>query len=134
MPNGIPFENPRKTNSGNQNNYFSGWMKSDFIGLLLRGRNFIRSANLSRKLTPGAIRSAGVMAATIIGAFAFPALAQGIIEEPSKISTLSLMLDRLAEFSLGSAEVILLALFGGAMSFAMMAAFWLIRERIRVVD
>ncbi len=35
---------------------------------------------------------------------------------------------------LDSSEVILLALFGGAMSFALMAAFWLIRERNRAGD
>lgn len=134
MPNGIPFETPRKTNLGHQNNYFSGWVKSDFIAVLLRRRIFIPGNNLNRILTPGTIRSAGIMAAIIAGAFASPALAQGIIEETSKISTLSLMFERLAEFSLGSAEVILLALFGGAMSFAMMAAFWLIRERNRVAD
>ena len=33
-------------------------------------------------------------------------------------------LEKLAEISVGSGEVMLLALFGGAMSFALMAAFW----------
>ncbi len=33
---------------------------------------------------------------------------------------------------LGSFEIMLLALFGGAMSFALMSAFWLIRERTRI--
>ena len=43
-------------------------------------------------------------------------------------------IEKLAEISVGSAEVMLLALFGGAMSFALMAAFWLIRERNRATD
>ncbi|MCP4070917.1 MAG: alkaline phosphatase [Hyphomicrobiales bacterium] len=44
------------------------------------------------------------------------------------------LIEILAQISVGSSEVMLLALFGGAMSFAMMAAFWLIRERNRVTD
>ncbi|MCP4184994.1 MAG: alkaline phosphatase, partial [Hyphomicrobiales bacterium] len=44
------------------------------------------------------------------------------------------LIEKFAGISVGSGEVMLLALFGGAMSFALMAAFWLIRERNRAAD
>ena len=63
-----------------------------------------------------------------------PALAQAKIVEPENYSIADRLFNLLSKFSLGSGEVILLAFFGGAMSFAMMAAFWLIREHNRAAD
>ncbi len=66
--------------------------------------------------------------------FSSLSLAQAAIDKPAISPASSGFIDRLAEISFGSGEVILLALFGGAMSFAIMAAFWLIRERNQTAD
>jgi signal transduction histidine kinase len=63
--------------------------------------------------------------------------AQSNIQETGALAEIVIspgFIEKLAEISVGSGEVMLLALFGGAMSFALMAAFWLIRERNRATD
>ena len=76
-----------------------------------------------------------ILAAAIITmVFSTAVKAQGVLESPLITPEISGFVEQLAQKSVGSGEVILLALFGGAMSFAMMAAFWLIRERNHAAD
>ncbi len=133
MPIGIPknaagwklcgIKNELKTNLAN--NLFAKRLSFD----ILQGR-----FTIAPKLRLPAITNIGTKVTfTVIAAFASaPAFAQTVIQK-SPTSALDI-LGKLAEYSVGSSEVILLALFGGAMSFAMMAAFWLIRERNRAAD
>ncbi|MCF6320820.1 MAG: PAS-domain containing protein [Rhizobiaceae bacterium] len=71
----------------------------------------------------------------IVGSVLFSAVPSAVFAQASTITQSPPgFFEILAEKSVGSGEVILFALFGGAMSFAMMAAFWLIRERNLAAD
>ena len=133
MPIGIP-----KNESGWKSCVIRNALKSILADIQFARRLSVdilqKRFQIAPKLRLPAIANVGVkVALTAIAAFVpAPTLAQSVIQK-SPSSTLDL-LGKLAEYSVGSSEVILLALFGGAMSFAMMAAFWLIRERNRAAD
>lgn len=119
MPKGVPDNVLEPTNNGASNKHVSKILNTTFRQLI--------SLNwkLAFALTPPIF---------LISLSTTYSYAQTAIENADNIAASSSILDKITAASFGSAEVILLALFGGAMSFAMMAAFWLIRERNRATD
>jgi len=86
-----------------------------------RGRTY---KNLTKRLSYGCAQAIGLLA--LSGGILFSDL------QPASAQTTSL-LALLPDFGVfDRTAVLLLAVFGGAMSFAMLSAFWLIRERSRI--
>lgn len=116
--------------------YPNGWLTrngrqpADIDSTRRTGNSGAASLAAGVKCKPGAPRgtlrrSRGIVAASALFLSAGTALAQGLsfgALDPAAI----------ASQALDSRAVLLLAVFGGAMSFALLSAFWLIRERARI--
>lgn len=120
MPNGIPKLQPEQKRFGLEFSDNNNVRTSMFSMRFCRGR-WVKKLLLSTTALLTPLCASASFAQAISSDLNNAVKPQGII-------------DKFTGLSLGSGEVILLALFGGAMSFAMMAAFWLIRERNRATD
>ena len=87
---------------------------------IARRKPFVRKQIIARTKTLGL--KAGLAIASLPVAFAY-----AIAQEENSTSFKGRLLE-----SLHSTEILMLAVFGGAMSFALMSASWLIRERSRI--